>query len=150
MAFFWTNPRFSNPHTSGHLVVLTQDDLEEHAHEALGNLWAIDGGYFYKMTYDVVTPESAETGEAAESGWKNERSDTFATLEELLRAVQDHNWLEWSSTQPRGERDWLISEAEQNLRTGEDTSYHLFIKREDGKPLVREEMDFINEKLHVG
>lgn len=129
------------------LVVLTEEDFESLGAEEQRQ-WK---GYTYKMAFEVVTPESAEEGDAADRGWEEEGSQVYDYLEELLKdsGVRNHGWIEWSSSSPDGKHDWLVSEAEQNYRTGEDTSYHLWVERKDGKPLSRHEMAFINRALHV-
>jgi hypothetical protein len=106
--------------------------------------------YTYRMTYEIVTPESAEDGDAAERGWEVEEPAGPFSLEDLVREVNDHTWVEWSNSNPTGQRgEWLISEAEQNYSTGEDTSYHLFIERVDGKPLSTAEIKDISKALGV-
>lgn len=63
--------------------------------------------------------------------------------------IRNRSWAEWSSSHP-STRDWLISEAEQNYKTGEDKVYSLFVKRTDKKPLTISEFQELNEKLQVG
>ena len=105
------------------------------------------GGYYYKMTYEVVTPESAAEGDAEERGWEVDRSENFSSLQALLRDVEDKGpWLEWSSSHPTG-NDWIISQGDEDFRTGAETSYHLFIKRNDGQPLSRREIAYISDEL---
>lgn len=139
--------RFSNPN-SPRLAILTEDDLEDMPEERR-NAWTDYGGYRYKMAYEIVTPESAEQGDADERGWIEKKSEQYGTLEDLIRVVRDHTWLEWSSSRPRGRHDWIVSEGEENYRTGANTSYSLWIEREDGMDLSEYEMDFINKKLPV-
>jgi len=104
-------------------------------------------GYRYRMAYEVVTEESAESGEADQQGWEVPQSEVFATLDELLREVSHKaNWLEWSSSHP-GPRDWLISEADQDMRTGASTSYSLWIEHADGSALTASELNRVNESL---
>lgn len=103
------------------IMVLDEDDYDD-LPEALKKKWK---GYNYKMTYQVVTPESAEEGDFADHGWVEKKSDTYNSLEELMSDVDDHSWLEWSSSHPDGKRDWIISDSEQDFRTGERTSYSL-------------------------
>jgi len=105
------------------------------------------GGYYYKMTYEIVTEESAAEGDFEETGWEEERSDDYQSLHELLEDVSHKaNWLEWSSSHPTG-NDWITSEADQDYRTGAYTSYGLFIKRNDGQPLSRREIVYISDEL---
>jgi hypothetical protein len=127
------------------LVVLTEEDFESLSAEEQRQ-WK---GYTYKMAYEVVTPESAEEGDAEDRGWEEEGSQIYDYLEELLKAVDDHSWMEWSSSSPDGKHDWLVSQGEVSFRTGAETSYHLWIERKDGRPLSRHEMAFIERALHV-
>jgi hypothetical protein len=104
-------------------------------------------GFWYKMAYEVVTPESAKKGDVADRGWEKERSDTYASLKDLLRDVgRKANWIEWSSTNPNGS---LISEGKQDNSDGSEKSYNLWIKHEDGQPLSAQEMRFISKELGV-
>ena len=108
--------------------------------------WA---GYRYKMAYDIVTEESAQEGDTAKNGWECEQSEMYETLAELLRDVSDHTWLEWSCSHPNMSHDWLNSEAEQDFRSGEHTSYQLWIERVDGLALNAAEFDYIQANLPV-
>ena len=105
------------------------------------------GGYYYRMAYDVVTEESAAEGDVAERGWEVERSDDYQSLHDLLSDVSGKaSWTEWSSTNPSG-HDWVVSEAEQDYRTGDYTSYALFIRRNDGQPLSAREIGYVTDEL---
>jgi hypothetical protein len=127
------------------LVVLDDDALDSLDPDAKRR-WK---GYVYKMTYEVWDEESSEIGETDNKGWEEEGSSPYDTLHELIRAIDNHSWLEWSSSHPDGKRDWLISEDDQDYRTGDRTIYNLWIEREDKLPLSREEIAYINHSLHV-
>lgn len=105
-------------------------------------------GYSVNMTYQVVTPESAEEGDFADSGFEF-KDRKYKYLEELVDGVHDKSWIEWSSSHPQP-GDWITSEGEPNYRDGSNTSYGLHIKRVDGKPLTKAEMQFLNDKLRLG
>ncbi len=62
-------------------------------------------------TFDVVTHESAEDGEAAESGFVYE-NEPF-TFGELIREIQSGGFHREGATR------WLTSHAEEDYRTGE-------------------------------
>jgi len=128
-----------------HLVVYTDDEFDELS-PAQREAWK---GYTYKMTYEIVTPESAEDGDAEERGWVEEGSEPYDSLQAVLRATRDHNWLEWSDSNPDGVRSWLVSEGEQDYRSGADTSYSLWIERADRKPKSEEEIDYISEAFGI-
>lgn len=105
------------------------------------------GGYYYKMTYQVVSEESAAEGDFEETGWEVKRSENFNSLQELLKDVEDHGpWLEWSGS-PARPGDWIVSQADHDFATGDYTSYNLFIERNDGQPLSRREMQYITDEL---
>lgn len=129
-----------------HLVV-----LDEETHEGLNpEVAASWKGYRYKMSFDVVTHASAADGDIASNGWEEEGSDAFPTLEELLRQsdIRFKSWLEWSSSKPEA-GSWVISQAAEDMRTGDSTTYHLFVERVDGQPINREEIDFITSTLQL-
>ncbi len=123
------------------------DEDDEFRREVLGEG---DTEYTYKIAYEVVTPESAEDGEAEDRGWEEEGSEPYDSLEEVLNAsdIKNKSWLEWSSSHPSA-RDWLISEADQDFRTGAETSYHLWIERADKQPLSQDELKEISRVLGV-
>jgi hypothetical protein len=106
-------------------------------------------GYRFRMAYDIVTPESAEDGDTAENGWEVEESEVYRGLQDLLKEVSDHTWVEWSSTAVNTAHDWITSEGEEDFGTGDTKSYSLWISRVDGKPLSKREFDYINENLPV-
>lgn len=74
--------------------------------------------------YEVVTQESAEQGEASDSGFEYE--DQSFSFRDLVSEMKEYT--ETSSYPPRGD-EWLISEPNHNYRTGEDTSYSLHYSR---------------------
>lgn len=104
-------------------------------------------GYDVSMTYETVTPESAEFGEAEDRGWELE-DDNYETLSDVVRSFRNKNWLGWSSSNP-GPRDWIYSEGETDFRSGETTTYNLFIRRADGKPLSRREIGYLTREWRL-
>jgi len=105
--------------------------------------------YIVNKTYEIVTPESAEEGEAEERGFDYE-DRRYDTLRDLL---EDHDnresWVEWSSSHVSGSGEWLNSEGEQDYKTGSYTNHGLHIKRSDGKPLSKREVDAISKAFGV-
>lgn len=81
---------------------------------------------------------------------QKKKSSPSNSLEELLkeRDIQYNTWIEWSSSNPSSD-SWLISEPDQDFQSGADTSYNLWIEREDGKPLSKEELQYVSEELGV-
>lgn len=127
-------------------MVLLEEDLEALDKDAL-KAWK---GYRYRLSFDVVTEASAADGDTAETGWENEESEVFFSLEELLREhqVRSKSWLEWSDGKPCG-TSWVLSQEETDSHKGDVTTYHLFIKRVDGKGLRKEELDHIAGALRL-
>jgi len=123
------------------------DEDDEFRREVLGTITP----FTYKISYEVVTPESAEDGEAEDRGWEVEESKEYESLEDVLNAgdIKHKSWVEWSDSNPDGKRSWLISEPSQDMRTGAETTYHLWIERADGQPKTEEDIDLINEKLGI-
>ncbi len=120
------------------------DEDDEFRREVLGE------SYKYKMTYETWDEEALEAGETDDKGWVEEGSAEEG-LDDLLNNsdIKDHNWVEWSDSNPDGKRSWLIAEEEEDTRTGERTVYNLWIERADGKPKSQEEIDAISEKLGI-
>jgi hypothetical protein len=106
-------------------------------------------GYIMDMTYETWDEEALEHGDTDDRGYeyKNERYDD---LEELLNdsPVRYESWVDWSSSRP-GKNSWIISDKDENYRTGEITYRNLFIKRADGKPLDKDELRLIKKELGV-
>ena len=67
------------------------------------------------MTYEIVTPESAEDGEAADSGFVFEACD--CTARELLAYIQREGF-NVPSDSP-GIPGWLSTDSEMDYSTGE-------------------------------
>lgn len=73
-------------------------------------------------TYEIVTPESAENGEAEERGFEFE--DVAYTFKELVDEMR--NYIHPSSMPMSGNtREWLSTEAEQDYQDGSYTTYSL-------------------------
>ena len=111
----------------------------------------IDGDklYQYGITYELVTPESAEMGDFEETGWEVERENS--PLEEILRDAYfnygiyeptDSFHTSWSSTSPDNNRDYF--------EKGHERYYTLFINNVDGSEISDEERAFITQKLKSG
>ena len=81
-------------------------------------------------TYSVITPESAEDGDIAESGYEFE--DVEYTFSELVRELRDFSELS-SSNSDGNIRDWVSTSSEDivDYRTGEVTEYSLHYSRKN-------------------
>ena len=73
------------------------------------------------QTFEIVTEESAENGEASESGFDFENEDN--TFKETLERIESGGFVNPSDSS--GVPRWLSTEAEQDMHTGEYTSKSL-------------------------
>jgi hypothetical protein len=71
-------------------------------------------------TYEIITHESAEHGEAEESGFEYE-FEPF-TFRDLIRELR---YFPLASSSEIGPHTWVSSEPEQDYRTGEYRTEHL-------------------------
>lgn len=76
---------------------------------------------YLTKTFEVVTPESAENGEAEETGFtfKNEPH----TFREAVELIRKGGFVHPSESQ--GVPRWLSCEAEPDYRTGAETTYSI-------------------------
>jgi len=87
---------------------------------------------YCSQTFDVVTPESAEDGEAAETGF-NFQSQGF-TFRELVAEMSQYSE---PSCSPIGQNDfWVTSHPEQDYRDGSYTIESLHLCREGNHPFA--------------
>lgn len=108
--------------------------------------------YKYGITYQLVTPESAENGDFEDTGWEREYA-----VEELQDILQDavnrygiyepsgspvHGGVWWSSVSPDTDRDYF--------EKGHEKYYSLHITNVDGSELTDEEALFVTAKLKEG
>jgi hypothetical protein len=89
----------------------------------------------FRITYQIVSPESAEQGDYEETGWYNEEGDELSLdnddIEEGLTAInkavsylKDKGIIECSSSPRLSVHDWFIADDEQDYRTGNCTTYN--------------------------
>lgn len=110
------------------------------------------GKYYMSRTYNIVTEESAEEGDYAETGWDLEDVE-YDSLDGLLDdAEYDHSWVSWSSSHP-GPHDWVISQEEVDFSSGDSTTYNLFIEKTPGPSrgpgLTIDEIKYISNRLGI-
>lgn len=85
-----------------------------------------------KTTYEIITPESAEAGDAEERGWIDEEGETFESVEDVVRFLQDNGANESSSSSFNpgvwythyGDYDYSTRQMERGEI--ENRSYHLY------------------------
>lgn len=78
-----------------------------------------------RTTYEIITPESAEEGDAAERGWSDEEG-TECTVEEAIHFFALKS-VEPSSSEFHTGIWFMDAEGDTNFQTGAETreSYHL-------------------------
>ena len=109
------------------------------------------GPYEFRITYQTVTPESAEVGEYEDQGW--ELQDGQADdMDDLIHQLDNYGFyqdnspgildeLSFSTVSPTHDRAYF--------EEGEETYYTVFIKREDGQDFEQKEADEIKQRLGV-
>jgi|ERR1035437_6600582 hypothetical protein len=87
-------------------------------------------------TYEIITYESAEIGDAEERGYVFE--DEILDLRELIKELEC--CLELSDSHI-SDRTWAINhEAGHDYRTGDQTSESIFISKVNGKPVTAHQL----------
>jgi hypothetical protein len=78
-------------------------------------------------TYEIITPESAEHGDAEERGF--EFQDRAVSFRELIDMIEHDGFATASCWPCRGDaRDWISTiNPERNYATGQDTYYSLHL-----------------------
>jgi hypothetical protein len=93
--------------------------------------------YTMSKTYEVITPESAEQGDAEERGFEYEDKE-FDTLWDMAREIREAGATEPSSSGPMTSHDWYSTvDPDRNYKTGEETyySFHPNVTDEEMKEL---------------
>lgn len=124
--------------------VLDDEELDELTPEQR-RAWK---GYEVSMTYEVWSHEDVEHGDTDDRGWEFE-DEHEETLEDVSHTLSNQSWLEWSTSGHPGKRDWIISQAEEDFRTGDRTINHALVTRKDGQPLSKAEVAYLNKKLYI-
>ena len=116
---------------------------------AFGDQIPGDQQFQYAVTYEIITPESSENGDAEERGWEVEYTTdeleniislgrhTYGVSEPSSSIPQSHMW--WSSASPVSDRDYF--------EKSEEKYYSLHIKHVDGSDIDDKEASFINKLL---
>jgi hypothetical protein len=87
------------------------------------------------ITYEVVTEESAECGEADETGF--ELQDDPCTFRELVELLRGHREPSSWPMREAGPRDWFTSDMEQDYRTGEHRRTSVHLSRANGSRALK-------------
>lgn len=80
-------------------------------------------------TFATVTPESAELGDFADSGFDFENQEY--TFRELVELMENHPEPSSAPCIDPGMNDWFTSYPETCYRTGEETSYSIHFSRKN-------------------
>lgn len=94
-----------------------------------------DHTFNVSVTYEVVTDESAEAGEAQERGYEHEKEDF--DVDELRRLIRDYGFSE-PSTSALSDRMWFSSTSPREDRAyfeqGESRFFSLHLHSVNGEP----------------
>lgn len=119
-------------------------DLDENDNELPTGELSEEPMFLVNKTYEIVTPESAEQGDAEDRGFVFE--DKKMSPEDLASEIRNENYSEWSSSDKTG---WITAYDEDgDFRTGERTNYSLHFKKLDGSELTSEDYDFIDHLMN--
>jgi len=79
-----------------------------------------------KVTYDIVTPESAEQGDFAETGWENQEGEVFDSVEDAIEWLKREG-IDHASSSAFHENIWYTGQEDEDYKTGavKRLSYHL-------------------------
>jgi antirestriction protein len=121
----------------------------------LGGTLEGDKKYQYSVTYQTITPESAENGDFDDSGFEVEK--TIDELQDILQEAVNRYYIHepsstkngkpvsgtwWSSVSPNTDRDYF--------EKGIEKYYSLHVSNIDGTELSDEEAQLITNKLKEG
>jgi len=122
--------------TAAVLTVFDLEDLQpdERAH------WK---GYTFTMLTEVFSKEEVEEDADEAANTKQEKGETFLSLDKLLAQVKADTWTKWI------ERGGFIDGKPKKGRKGEVTRKTLLIEHKDGKPLDYEEVQDITRELRL-
>jgi len=83
-------------------------------------------GLRVKVSYELITPESAEEGDVAERGWDNEEGELMENVREAVEWLTEHGPLEPSSSSFH-HGIWYTHYGEADWQTGEvrNESFHV-------------------------
>ncbi len=107
--------------------------------------------FVYGITYQTVTPESAEQNDYEDTGWESEKQEE--DLSEILKIANSYGIYEPSGSPIRGGEWWSSTSPTYNrnyFEKAEEVYYDLIVENLDGSELSKEETEFITEKLKSG
>jgi len=111
-----------------------------------------------KITYEIITPESAEEGDVAESGWEDDEGvsmtlDEWDIEEETTLAEKTAKWLyDEGAIEPSSSHfypgTWYTAYGDQDYRTGayKNRSFHLHDFTPDEERQVWDELNKLTRR----
>lgn len=121
------------------------DEASINADGELEDLELGDDQFLYSITYQTVTPESAEHGDYADQGFIVEKES--GTLEEIAREAKNRYGIYSNTSSPAVASSWASVDPERDYQSGEETYYNLHVRNVDGSELSEEQIQFINQYL---
>ena len=90
------------------------------------------------QTYDIVTPESAKTGEFAESEFEDEEGIEYPNTKQGIEDAADHIKSEGATFYDR----WFSTEPQQDYQTGEERTdnFHVHVGKSDARDSIQEKI----------
>jgi hypothetical protein len=110
----------------------------------------------YKTTYSAPVDEFEDY--TPEMKTEAVTEDSVESFQELLDFVDREvhplaSWLSWSSSHPRvnggGYSDWVLSQTEEDYRTGDRTQYSFHLNPDEGIKLTEEQIEEISTYLFI-
>ena len=109
------------------------------------------GPYKFRITYQIVTPESAEEGDFEDQGWHDQ--DGYAEdMNDLINQLDQVGFAQDNRPDILDELSFDTVDPEANsdyYGAGEEKYYTVFIEREDGENFEQKEADEIKQRLNV-
>jgi hypothetical protein len=111
------------------------DELAQHS---VGEDTEDEPQYLVSVTYDIITPESAQIEEPSDSGY--EIQDEPMTLEDVQRSIRDNGFYTQGSPQSGNEVRYETADPERDMQDGSEKYYTIHIKKIDGSDINESEI----------
>ena len=111
------------------------DELAKHS---IGEDENEEPQYIVSVTYEVITPESAEVGEPSDSGF--EIQEEPMTLEDVKSTMSYNEFYTEGQPQSGKEVHYVIADPERDMQDGSEKYYTIHIKKIDGSDVNEEEI----------
>lgn len=97
------------------------------------------------ITFQTVTPESAEIGDFEDQGFEVEEES--ASLMDIADYVGTYGEFPHTSCYPPSPGCWWSTEGEADIQTGEEKTYSIFVENTDGSVLSQSDFDLVSKIL---